>query len=79
MEQPSVNFFGRVIPKDVFFVRLFYLLYFASFGSLFPLLAVYFKQLGLSAVNFINYCSDYFFKAQAGILLGSRPIVEFGF
>uniref|UniRef100_A0A914MD32 Major facilitator superfamily associated domain-containing protein n=2 Tax=Meloidogyne incognita TaxID=6306 RepID=A0A914MD32_MELIC len=64
MEQPSVNFFGRVIPKDVFFVRLFYLLYFASFGSLFPLLAVYFKQLGLSA-------------AQAGILLGSRPIVEF--
>uniref|UniRef100_A0A914NSY7 Major facilitator superfamily associated domain-containing protein n=1 Tax=Meloidogyne incognita TaxID=6306 RepID=A0A914NSY7_MELIC len=64
MDQPSVNFFGRVIPKDVFFVRLFYLLYFASFGSLFPLLAVYFKQLGLSA-------------AQAGILLGSRPIVEF--
>jgi len=61
MEQPSVNFFGRVIPKDVFFVRLFYLLYFASFGSLFPLLAVYFKQLGLSAVNFI-YFFILFFK-----------------
>ncbi|KAI3415711.1 hypothetical protein GPALN_005300 [Globodera pallida] len=63
-EAPGVNLFGTVIPKDVLFAQLFYLLYFASFGSLFPLLAIYFKQLGLSA-------------AQAGILLGSRPLVEF--
>ncbi|KAI1718365.1 MFS_1 like family domain-containing protein [Ditylenchus destructor] len=60
----TVRFFGREIPRDLFFVRLFYLLYFASFGSLFPLLAVYFKQLGMT-------------PAQAGMLLGSRPLIEF--
>ncbi|KAL3093394.1 hypothetical protein niasHS_005908 [Heterodera schachtii] len=63
-DAPGVHLFGTVVPKEVFLAQLFYLLYFASFGSLFPLLAVYFKQLGLSA-------------AQAGILLGSRPLVEF--
>jgi hypothetical protein len=46
----TVNFFGRSVPREIFFARLFYLLYFASFGSLFPLFAIYFKQLGLSAV-----------------------------
>lgn len=63
-DERVVHIFGRDIPRDLFIVRLFYLLYFASFGSLFPLLAIYFKQLGMTA-------------AQAGILLGSRPIVEF--
>uniref|UniRef100_A0A7E4VKI2 MFS_1_like domain-containing protein n=1 Tax=Panagrellus redivivus TaxID=6233 RepID=A0A7E4VKI2_PANRE len=60
----TVHIFGRDIPRDLFMARLFYLLYFASFGSLFPLLAVYFKQLGMTA-------------AQAGVLLGCRPLVEF--
>ena len=60
----TIHFMGRDIPRDLFMVRLFYLLYFASFGSLFPLLAVYFKQLGMTA-------------AQAGILLGCRPLIEF--
>ncbi|CAB3401422.1 unnamed protein product [Caenorhabditis bovis] len=60
----TVNIFGRVFPRDAFICRLFYLAFFASFGSLFPLLAVYFKQLGMTA-------------AQAGFLLGCRPIVEF--
>lgn len=63
-DERTVNVFGREIPRALFIVRLFYLLYFASFGSLFPLLAVYFKQLGMTA-------------AQAGLLLGSRPLVEF--
>ena len=48
----------------MFVIRLFYLLYFASFGSLFPMLGIYFKQLGMTA-------------AQAGLLLGCRPLVEF--
>ncbi|KAK6023390.1 hypothetical protein OSTOST_10824 [Ostertagia ostertagi] len=60
----TVTIFGRVFPRDAFICRLFYLAFFASFGSLFPLLAVYFKQLGMTA-------------AQAGMLLGCRPLVEF--
>uniref|UniRef100_A0A8R1DSN3 MFS_1_like domain-containing protein n=1 Tax=Caenorhabditis japonica TaxID=281687 RepID=A0A8R1DSN3_CAEJA len=60
----TVNIFGKVFPRDAFICRLYYLAFFASFGSLFPLLAVYFKQLGMTA-------------AQAGILIGARPIVEF--
>ncbi|CAI5444939.1 unnamed protein product [Caenorhabditis angaria] len=60
----TVNIFGKVFPRDAFICRLFYLTFFASFGSLFPLLAVYFKQLGMTA-------------AQAGFLIGARPIVEF--
>ncbi|CAD6197399.1 unnamed protein product [Caenorhabditis auriculariae] len=60
----TVNVFGKVFPRDAFICRLFYLTFFASFGSLFPLLAVYFKQLGMTA-------------AQTGFLLGSRPLIEF--
>ncbi|KJH43255.1 hypothetical protein DICVIV_10716 [Dictyocaulus viviparus] len=60
----TVTIFGRVFPRDAFICRLFYLAFFASFGSLFPLLAVYFKQLGMTAT-------------QTGLLLGCRPLVEF--
>ncbi|GMT20001.1 hypothetical protein PFISCL1PPCAC_11298, partial [Pristionchus fissidentatus] len=60
----TVSLFGKVFPKDAFICRLFYFFYFASFGSLFPLLAVYFKQLGMT-------------PAQAGLLLGIRPLMEF--
>ncbi|KAJ8969657.1 hypothetical protein NQ314_001659 [Rhamnusium bicolor] len=34
------------------------------FGSLFPLMGVYFKQMGMNA-------------SQSGFLIGSRPFVEF--
>lgn len=44
--------------------KLFYLFFFAAFGSLFPLIAVYFKQLGMNAV-------------QTGVLIGLRPLVEY--
>lgn len=37
--------------------KLFYLCFFAAFGSLFPLLGVYFKQMGMNAL-------------QCGILMG---------
>lgn len=63
-ERRFVHLFGREIPRELFFTRLFYLLYFASYGSLFPLLAIYFKQLGMSA-------------AQTGVLIGFRPLIEF--
>lgn len=43
--------------------KIFYFFFFAAFGSLFPLLGVFFKQLG-------------FTSTEAGIILGLRPIVE---
>ncbi|VDK77818.1 unnamed protein product [Gongylonema pulchrum] len=59
-----VRILGHEYPRDLVVARLFYVCYFASFGSLFPLLAIYFKQLGMNA-------------SQAGFLLGARPLVEF--
>ena len=44
--------------------RLFYLFFFSAYGSLFPLMAVFFKQLGMNG-------------AQAGLLIGFRPFIEF--
>ena len=44
--------------------KAFYLFFFSAFGSLFPLMGVYFKQLGMDA-------------AQAGMLAGIRPIIEY--
>lgn len=55
---------GYEFQHDLVVARLFYIFYFASFGSLFPLLAIYFKQLGMDAL-------------QAGLLLGIRPLIEF--
>ena len=43
--------------------KLFYFFFYAAFGSLFPLMGVYFKQIGMDS-------------AQAGFLSGIRPIVE---
>ena len=47
----TVTFMGKTYSKDAFLCRLFYLSFFASFGSLFPLLAVYFKQLGMTSTQ----------------------------
>ncbi|PAV62091.1 hypothetical protein WR25_07496 [Diploscapter pachys] len=53
----TVTFMGKTYSKDAFLCRLFYLSFFASFGSLFPLLAVYFKQLGMTSTQPITpYC-----------------------
>lgn len=49
---------------DLFIAKAFYFFFFSAFGSLFPLIAVYFKQLGLNAT-------------QSGLLIGLRPFVEF--
>jgi hypothetical protein len=47
-----------IIPK------LFYFFYFGAFGSLLPLLSIYFKQMAMSPL-------------RVGILLGTRPFIEF--
>ena len=51
------------VNYDLFVAKSFYFCFFAAFGSLFPLIAVYFKQLGMN-------------PAQAGMLIGLRPFVE---
>jgi hypothetical protein len=63
------NFFRRTshlldsLPSNVnrtlLFAKLFYFWYFAAFGSLFPLMSIYFKQMGMGP----SYC---------GILMGFR-------
>ena len=49
---PNVN-------RTLLFAKLFYFWYFAAFGSLFPLMSIYFKQMGMGP----SYC---------GILMGFR-------
>lgn len=49
---------GFIIPK------IFYFFFFCAFGSFFPLMAIYFKNMAFTA-------------GQAGILIGIRPFVEF--
>jgi len=47
------------INRTLLYAKLFYFWYFAAFGSLFPLLSIYFKQMGMGP----SYC---------GILMGFR-------
>uniref|UniRef100_A0A5S6PZH6 MFS domain-containing protein n=1 Tax=Trichuris muris TaxID=70415 RepID=A0A5S6PZH6_TRIMR len=66
--EKSVGLIGALhssITKGELLVsKLFYFFFYAAFGSLFPLISIYFKQLGMNAT-------------QAGILVGIRPFVEF--
>lgn len=55
---------NSTIDKTLLKYKTFYLLFFAGFGSTFPYLTIYFKQLGLSA-SFV------------GTLSGVRPLVQF--
>ncbi|GAB1606717.1 major facilitator superfamily domain-containing protein 6 [Argonauta hians] len=52
------------INRDLLISKIFYFFFFAAFGSLFPLMAIYFRQLGMN-------------PTQGGILIGFRPFVEF--
>ena len=60
--------FGKCFPdprqQGLVIGKMFYFFFFSAFGSLFPLMGVYFKQLGMDA-------------AQAGFLSGVRPIIEY--
>nr|XP_027194560.1 major facilitator superfamily domain-containing protein 6-like [Dermatophagoides pteronyssinus] len=61
---PTINQILIQINPDLFISKLFYFFFYSAFGSLFPLMAVYFKQLGMNPI-------------QAGTLVGIRPFVEF--
>lgn len=64
---PAATLLGRCFPDPnaaaLVVAKIFYFFFYAAFGSLFPLMGVYFKQIGMDA-------------AQAGFLSGIRPIVE---
>lgn len=55
--------FGPV-DQELLIVKSFYFCFYSAFGSLFPLMGVYFKQMGMNA-------------GQCGMLVGCRPFVEF--
>ena len=56
--------FGSAVDPELFVVKSFYFFFYSAFGSLFPLMGVYFKQMGMSPF-------------QCGLLVGARPFVEF--
>lgn len=53
-----------VANQELLLAKIFYFFFYSAFGSLFPLMAVYFKQMGMNS-------------GQCGILIGVRPFVEF--
>lgn len=55
--------FGAV-DQELLIVKTFYFFFYSAFGSLFPLMGVYFKQMGMNA-------------GQCGLLIGLRPFIEF--
>lgn len=64
MRRDIIDSMLTYVNKDLLICKLFYFFFFSAFGSLYPLLAIYFKQLGMNAT-------------QSGILIGFRPFIEF--
>ncbi|XP_014400250.1 PREDICTED: major facilitator superfamily domain-containing protein 6, partial [Myotis brandtii] len=52
------------INNDLLISKVFYFFFYAAYGSLYPLLPVYYKQLGMS-------------PSQSGLLVGIRYFIEF--
>ncbi|CAL8101507.1 unnamed protein product [Calicophoron daubneyi] len=61
--QSMMEWIRTYFNRSMLVYHLFYFFYYAAFGSLFPLISIYFKQLGMSAM-------------QAGVLSGVRSFVE---
>lgn len=57
-------FFGGPINRELLIAKAFYFCFFSAFGSLLPLMAIYFKNMGMT-------------PTQAGILIGIRPFVGY--
>ena len=62
--QQTVERFVGAVNYNLLVAKSFYFFFFAAFGALWPLLGVYFKQLGMN-------------PAEGGTLIGFRPFVEF--
>ncbi|VDL60941.1 unnamed protein product [Hymenolepis diminuta] len=63
VKRELLEWFHSPISRSLLIFKLFYFLFYAAFGSLFPLLSIYFKQLGMNAT-------------QCGALGGARSLVE---
>jgi hypothetical protein len=59
-----IEFLCGAVDHELLTVKTFYFFFYSAFGSLFPLMGVYFKQMGMN-------------PGQCGLLIGSRPFVEF--
>lgn len=60
---PVLDILLKYVNRDLLASKIFYFFFYSAFGSLFPLMGVYFKQLGMN-------------PAQVGILTGVRPFIE---
>ena len=60
---PFLDSVLKLVNRDLLISKIFYFFFYSAFGSLFPLMGVYFKQLGMN-------------PAQVGILTGVRPFIE---
>ena len=82
----SLDILWTYVNKELFISKIFYFFFFSAFGSLFPLMAVYFKQLGMNAIQ-AGMSTDqakFYFNYKLilnlwtiGTLIGIRPFVEF--
>lgn len=67
-QKTTILFLSRCFPDPtqagLAVAKVFYFFFYGAFGTLFPLIGVYFKGLGMDT-------------AQAGLLSGIRPIVEY--
>ncbi|CAK9807696.1 Major facilitator superfamily domain-containing protein 6 [Anthophora quadrimaculata] len=59
-----IEYLFGAVDQELLTVKTFYFFFYSAFGSLFPLMGVYFKQMGMNA-------------GQCGLLMGLRPFVEF--
>ena len=59
-----IEWFCGTINRELIIAKAFYLFFFSAFGSLLPLMAIYFKNMGMT-------------PTQAGILIGIRPFVGY--
>ncbi|GFG33069.1 hypothetical protein Cfor_12094 [Coptotermes formosanus] len=59
-----IEFLCGAVDPELLTVKTFYFFFYSAFGSLFPLMGVYFKQMGMN-------------PGQCGLLIGSRPFIEF--
>lgn len=59
-----IEWFCGTVNRELIIAKAFYLFFFSAFGSLLPLMAIYFKNMGMT-------------PTQAGILIGIRPFVGY--
>ena len=59
-----IEYLFGTVDQELLIVKTFYFFFYSAFGSLFPLMGVYFKQMGMNA-------------GQCGLLIGIRPFIEF--